>query len=513
MVMPWECHDQEEYAEMVYNDPLRAKLKQLEAENLKLKQSLRLNGFSWTNGSVHRSEQAVSNGTLPGTGNESKQLVSTRQASSRRTRASIAEENRRSLPHLPVEVQLRVLYYAMTSPHPIIDPLSKTNVEHLVSKEKARGNQIAISFLATCKAYHVEGTSLLWENNTFTFTTVQALARFAELDLSVRRHIQHVNLRITARYYDDENRKHYLETSYHPAMKKRIGLKVIPRLKENDLSRKGFRSYSWNQVIDFLQELRPPFDPNHDKSTPRPRLLPNLASMRIDLVNFPEYFLPYPDNDLHESAAHQLGCTIDELIVTGIPRCEMGAKAIGDFCGMVKDDGLYVDGAPSFIYTKSGMKPLPPGNFLNVKAVRAWRTPIIKATRAKKATGNGTAQGAAYPGHTHSDSDSDDDHHAHSHRIGPRMAPAPEEHGHPKSIWKKRRTIWKRVPKSCDSVEREWVEFDRASGYPMLDVAEGESEDEDVLICEKCGDLHENDSYGADEFSHFDPFDIDAFGF
>lgn len=528
MVLPWETRDQEEQAEAVYNAPIRAKARQLEAENLKLKQALRLAGFSWSNGNLHRIEQDGSNGFLPDAEPEAGQLVLTSQQITRRsrsTRASTAQDTRRRLPHLPVEVQLRVLEYAVTATQPIIDPLCKTSNEHLVAKEKARGNQLTIGFLLTCKAYHVEGTRMLWENNTFTFTNVQALARFAELDLSTRRKIEHINLRITARFYDDDHdRKHYLDAAYHPSMKKKIGLKVILRQKDNDLARKGFRSYSWNQVVDFLQALRPPFDPKHKDGTPRPRLLPSLISMRIDLVNFPEYFLPYPDNELHEMAAHQLGCSLNELTVTGIPRCEMGAKATADFNGMVKDDGLFIDALPAFLHTKSGMKALAHCDVHNIKAVRAWRAPVLKANadaaaaRAKKAAAKkGAASNSNSASMDDSSSDSDDDFHGHSHAkagTSPNMPAAPEEHGHPESTWKKRRTIWKRVPENRDSDERHWVEFDRASGLPMSDLSDiGESDDEDVLICSKCGDLHENESFGTDDFSHFDPFDLDPFGF
>lgn len=166
--------------------------------------------------------------------------------------------------------------------------------------------------------------------NKFSFTSPAALRKFSELDFDLRKGIESINLRIVARYYDDEKRRHRLSQDYHPELTKPQALKVIPRVRDDSsMARKGFHSYAWTQTVDFLDALRPPFDPHHTQGN-RPRLLPGLLSMRMDFVNFPDYFLPFPEVDLHEIAAHDFGCTLNELMVTGLPCCEVGVKAGAD---------------------------------------------------------------------------------------------------------------------------------------------------------------------------------------
>ncbi|EOO01156.1 hypothetical protein UCRPA7_3372 [Phaeoacremonium minimum UCRPA7] len=484
---PWDGRDQEEQAEAWYNQPLRVKNRNLEDENMRLKRLLREHGIAWSPSvAANPNFQAGITNTGKGT-----------SGSTRRTRASITADQGR-LPHLPVEVLLRILHYSLTSRDAIIDPLSKSKAENLTPYEKSRGNQVAIHFLATCKAFHIEGTRIFWENNSFVFTTPEALRNFAEVDAGLRKTVKHVNLRIIARYFDDEKRPHKLGREYHTTLKKDVALKVTPRIKENQtLARKGFHCYTWTQTIDFLEALRAPFDPKHDKKTSRPRLFPNLESMRIDFVNFPEYFLPYSETDLHEVSSHDLGCTLNELLVTGLPCCEVGMKAGADLQGMVKDDGLFLDGNPAFIQLKTSLKPLS-GYGLCAKVVRAYRKLAKeKMEKDKENAQNGQASDfdptqtfanlSMNPGHSH---------HAHL----PDLPSVPEEEGHPVSVWKKKKTVWKRVPESRDSNVRKWIEFDRNSGYPIedvLDFYDDDSDDEDAFLCPKCGEVH----------SPFDPDD------
>ncbi|KAH7318648.1 hypothetical protein B0I35DRAFT_479133 [Stachybotrys elegans] len=61
---------------------------------------------------------------------------------------------------------------------------------------KLRGNQIAIHFLATCKALHFEGTKYLWESNTFTFTSVETVRNLAELRTDIRSQHRELQLRL-----------------------------------------------------------------------------------------------------------------------------------------------------------------------------------------------------------------------------------------------------------------------------------------------------------------------------
>ncbi|KAK4442975.1 hypothetical protein QBC34DRAFT_417875 [Podospora aff. communis PSN243] len=372
------------------------------------------------------------------------------------------------MPTLPVEIQLKILEMALTSDYPILDPLSKITKEHATADEKARGNQIAIGFLATCKAYHTEGTRFLWKNNDFVFTSHHALRNLANLDLELRKTIKSITLRIIARYYDDARRTRRAKSNI---LGKTIPVKAVARVHENPLARKGYKSYTWLQLIDFLDALRPPFDPQRKKKVFRPRLLPGLESMRMDFVNFPKEYLNVPDIDLHRIAAHDLGCTLNELLLTGLPEDDCGTRALADLTGLVRDDGLIMKSTDTFISDYSTLTRMT-DRPLDFRVVRAWK-PL--ADEIERQFG---------------DSDHDHDHgHQHHH---PDVSPAPPAVGHPESIFTEKKTIWRRVPKSRDAArhERTWIEFSRTFGLPV------DPEDEDfdesfLLFCEGCGEVHE----------------------
>lgn len=379
-------------------------------------------------------------------------------------------------PYLPTEVLLRVLKFAMQSPSPIVDPLSPSTSENLTEKEKSRGNQIAINFLATCKAMNIEGTRYFWESNDFVFTTPQAVRHFAELDANFRHKISHVNFRIIARYYDDVKRKHKLDRCYHADLKKDQLLKVHLRPKETPLNRGGFRCYTWNQIVDFLASLRPPFDPSQRAkvATPRPRLLPSLTSLRIDLVNFSDTLLPFSGSELHEMASHELGCTLNELQVTGMPFDDAGMKASAELSGMLKDDGLYLDGPASFIAQNKHILPL---------SGRRWCPRVIRAWKGEDGTHD-------------TSSDEEDDHmypfgHNHPRRLGA-LPPAPAEDGHPPTTRDEETVIWKRIPSTRDGTDRQWAEFSRFSGY---EITEPDLDTDDEGICPCCGESHPGSSF------------------
>lgn len=382
-------------------------------------------------------------------------------------------------PRLPTEVILRILKFAMQSAHPIIDPLSRLSQENLSDKEKSHGNQIAIHFLATCKALHVEGTRYLWESNDFTFTTPEALRNFSELSAHYRNKITHLNLRIIARYYDDQRRKHRLERGYHPDLKRDQLLKVRLRPKEPPLIRGGFRCYTWTQIADFLMALRAPYDPNHeDRKSPRPRLLPGLLTLRLDLVNFSETLLPFSGSELHEVASHELGCTLNELQVTGMPFDDAGLKASAELSGMLKDEGLYLDASPSFIAHTKYLQPL---------SGKRWCARVVRAHKGKGSD---------------EDSDGFDDgddeieglvhHNRHFHPTLGTMPPAPAEEGHPTSSRDPEKVIWKRVPTDRDGNGRCWVQFSRLSGY---EISEADWETDDEGNCPCCGADHPGSSF------------------
>lgn len=455
---PWECRDHEDFAKATYSHPLRRTNQSLAQENVRLKRLLRENGICWS---------PVAYAYLQQTNDSWRKTRSTGSCTYTR-------------PCLPMEVMLRVLKFAMRSPDPIIDPFSALVRENLTDEERLRGNQIAIHFLATCKTLHVEGTRYLWENNDFVFTSAQALQQFTCLDAKFRHGIRHVNLRIIARYYDDQRRKHKLDRCYHSDLQKDQTLKVYLRPKENALVRGGFRCYTWNQIVDFLAALRPPYDPTRgSRKQPRPRLLPSLTSMRIDLVNFSDTLLPFSGAELHDMATHELGCTLNELQLTGMPFDDTGMKASAELSGMLKDEGLYLDGPAAFVALSHGLQPLSGSRWCS-RVVRAWMN----------------------EDDDHDLDDDDEDEHMYpfgqNHPKLGTLPPAPKQEGHPPSTRDEDTVIWKRVPKARDGVERHWVQFSRFSGYEISD-PEWDSDEEGICPC--CGEAHPGSSF-LESLSH-----------
>ncbi|KAK4199985.1 hypothetical protein QBC40DRAFT_77042 [Triangularia verruculosa] len=471
---PFELRDQQEQAEAWYNNPARQENRRLAEENLRLKKLLRESGISWDKRlTLDLSDPTGSRGTWAEPGKKPR-------------RSSRSGKSSQRLPNLPVEIILFILEYSLTSHHPIIDPLSRLNPNAITSDErKISKNQVAISFLATCKAYHAEGTRFLWKNNSFIFTDYLTLQNFSTLGLEHRKNMRQITMRITARYYDDDP-----ERTEHPAPhpkptagRRDLRLRVIQRVQDdNSLARRGFRSYTWHQVVDFLDVLRPPFDPNHDQTKPRPRLLPGLESLRIDLVNFvPDYLTPPGGPQLHNLASHDLALSLRELQLTGLPECHWGADLSAGLARLVKDDGLFLKAEPTYIFSNRLRKQSD--IHWEMRAIRAWKVladEYLKSQKKKK----GSSTAAAVGHHNH-----------HSHN-GPVKIPAvPEEEGAPETQWKERRTLWKRVPVSRDAVdEREWVEFDRTTGAPIPANEYGDpatdSYDPDELVCHHCQMMH-----------------------
>ncbi|KAI0165571.1 hypothetical protein GGR57DRAFT_512633 [Xylariaceae sp. FL1272] len=475
----WDCRDQQDQAELYYNQPLRLKNRRLEDENMALKKLLREHNLSWQG--------------------QSKRPASP-EPSSRVTRSRRSHGPQGMLPYLPIEIQLKILsclytpsrrsglirampritlpannHYidilvvALTSPHPVVDPLGKLKPERVLAREKAKkSHDLAIHFLTTCRAYHVEGTKFLWSNNTFVFTSPTSLRNFAEVDLVWRHQVKHVTLRLVAKFYDDEDRSHRLPRSYHPDLKKPVSLLVQRRIKENTLARRGFRAYAWLQLIDFLEAMLPPYDPKSTALSVRPRLLPSLSSLRIDFVNFTDNLLQYPPHQLHDLASHQLGCMLNELILTGIPTDECGMRVSTELSGLLKDEGLLIDHAPTMLADKKGIRPLQCNDeecHYTSKVIRGMHNSNFYL-------------------HDH-------------HRDEVQFDPAPTDEGEPPfSPFHSCRTIWKRVPVCIDKDERKWELFDRVSGMPWEDIEEDATmfdfldDDDDGMVCENCGEVH-----------------------
>lgn len=61
-----------------------------------------------------------------------------------KTRKSSALEPDSQLPHLPMEIQLRILGFAMRSSFPIVDPLTKPRYEHLTKDERTQRKEYPV---------------------------------------------------------------------------------------------------------------------------------------------------------------------------------------------------------------------------------------------------------------------------------------------------------------------------------------------------------------------------------
>ncbi|KAG6261242.1 hypothetical protein E4U49_004101 [Claviceps purpurea] len=349
-----ECRDREDQAKASYNHPLRRSNHVLSEENMRLKRLLRENGIFWS--PISRAH-----------------IQQTSTPSRRGTRNS-RHLDELELPRLPTEVITRIVKYALQSPHPIIDPLSRTVREHLTGPERSRGNQIAIHILATCRSLHAEGTRRLWESNTFVFTTPEALRHFAELSPEYRNKITSVNLRVIARYYDDRQRTYRLEEDFflpNYGEPPRL-LNILSRPKESRPNRGGLRSYSEYQLADFLMALRAPYDPNYqDKHIPRPRLLPSLSLLRIDFVNFigRMWHDSFSYSEIHELACHELGCTLNELQITGLPTLPL--RISQDLSCMLKDEGVFLEGCATYAAQKRQLQKL---------SCRRWVARVVRAS-------------------------------------------------------------------------------------------------------------------------------------
>lgn len=346
--------------------------------------------------------------------------------------------NIQPLPHLPKELQLKILGFAMTFKQPIIDPFCKPRREHLTSSEKEARKEIHINFLATCKAFHVEGLQHFITNNEFVFTQVAALERFAQIPAEYRSTINHATLRIVGRYYDNTARKqNLLGLSYHPEVREyKSPILARPSGAEMD---KGIHAYCYHQFADFLKALQVP-KPRSTRGIQK--LLPSLKTMRIDLVNFCDH-LWHPGRDFSTVIRWHTGPMVDELVITGVPEDdpEEGVESIID--RMVKNQGVFASGPPIFASMVKGLKPLKPLG-LAVRVVRCEK----EATKAKQEAAEVHPEGGKPP----------------------------------KSFYPPGRTIWKYTQERLDKPERKWIEFDRRTGYPADDIDMWSDFDDDEMF-------------------------------
>lgn len=143
--------------------------------------------------------------------------------------------------------------------------------------------------------------------------------------------MKHITLRVIAHYFDDTDRQHILEAEYHPDLKNRRPLKVQRRFQRPSLVPGGFRCYTWSQFVDFLAALQSPYDHiNPGESLPQLFMLPDLTSLRSDLVDFSTELVPMPGPEFRDMASHQLRRHLNELHLTGLPSDETGERAFVD---------------------------------------------------------------------------------------------------------------------------------------------------------------------------------------
>lgn len=419
-------------------------------ENLKLKRLLRENGISWSPIALAHLQQT----------NPAKRM----------TRAGIKAREPTQL-KVPVEVLLRIVEFSLSSSQPIIDPLSPRKLDNLTDREKTSSNKIAINILATCKSLNVDGKRYLWERNTFTFTSPEALRNFANLDAGIRAKITHVNFRVIAQYWDDERRRNRrkLDGSYHFDLASPQTMRLTVRPKSaSPLTRGGFRCYTWSQVADFLTALGAPYTPKRFGKDPRPRLLPSLISLRMDLVNFTESLLPMPGKELHDVSNHsEISRTFNQLQLTGVPCDESGMKATAELIGIIKDNGLYLESAPTYAAFPKRLQFL---------SDRTWCGRLVRPTP-----------------------DLDGDH------LG--MPAAPKEEGYPETTsFDDEFILYKHMPITRDSKERTWVPFNLETGYRLSEDSDEDTDADFPHVCPCCGEPHPGSSFLYDEDDDDDGF-------
>jgi hypothetical protein len=216
---------------------------------------------------------------------------------------------------LPIEIVLRILRYAVTSPVPIIDPFFKLRKGNCTREEIASRKHISINFLAASKFLNAEGIKLLVTCNDFVFTQVAAVQKFQKVPFHLRATIKNVVFRVVGQYYDDEPRKQDMSglAPYHPMVAKLV-MPIFAR-PQGLFRDQGVQSYCWLQLSEFFKATCFPVSGSKEYE----RLLPSLEKFRIDLVNFCEH-LPFPGPRYASVVRWCMGRIADEVMLTGKSR-------------------------------------------------------------------------------------------------------------------------------------------------------------------------------------------------
>ncbi len=383
-----------------------------------------------------------------------------------RTRRStrLSRETDKALPHLPTEILLRILSFSVRSSTPIIDPFYKPSKVNLTRDERCQRKNFSISMLSTCKPLSIEGVKLLFSNNEFIFTQAAAIAKFATFPLELRETVKHITLRVVGCYYDDRAAKRDLtdNTGYHVDIDM-LTMPVYAR-PPGMVKDRGIQAYCWEQLTDFLKALVISVPPT---SKVRPKMFPNLKSMRIDLVNFVDH-LPYGGFQFGSVIRWHLGQFLDELIITGAPAGDLGFTSEEKLLhNLVNDGGLIGSAKPLFVSLNkgSGIRSLRPLD-LSLQVLRADANALLTLNSSPSKKENNKAE-------IH-----------------------PEGGAPPKSYFPSGRTVWKWTYETLTSEKKSWIEFDKASGFPADDVSWSDIDYED-----------ESMGFGSDENMDEDEID------
>lgn len=375
------------------------------------------------------------------------------------------------LPHIPLELQSSILSYAMTNSTAIVDPLSKVISDRLLPSKKNRSDQIAIHFLATCKQYRCKGTIYLWENNTFIFTTPDALDNLADkVSPFLRNMIRSVNFRLIPRSFEDAVRFEEQRLS-----RKHRSDSVVNHPGTRQLTHLHTYYYQLTQFLEAILLWHDPTDGTTDFEVPttpkRPRLLPNLKHLRIDFVVPKRRGLALSLNDLAHLTHSELGRSLQEVVMTGLPSDSIGKSVCNNLGQLLEEEGLLISHQRTITASRDGLGIIP------CNKNKYWCSCSRMVIRISS-----NVRPIGWPSNGSQDR-----------RLQKEFPPIPQDESDPhRRVDKSCHTIWKKVPiKLEDTDNREWQLFDRINGLPWVKVeTELDSINDFVLKCANCGQTH-----------------------
>ena len=190
------------------------------------------------------------------------------------------------LTRLPTELQLRVLWHCLVSSLPILNAGVPRNEQIALLRDETRGQRrINPSIIFTCKAYYHEGIKLLYTNNHFSYTCKQLPSNWPS---GVGKGISHVEKLILRPLCDRES-----AFSRKAAIIPMYWLRFFSRLKSLRIDFCGANlgyQHTWDEDQDSMKLMVEALD--------------NLIVARMN--------------------THSSGNGLSELILTGLPECDLG---------------------------------------------------------------------------------------------------------------------------------------------------------------------------------------------